>query len=254
MLVWIILFSIAGSFLSMAGGFILLWKEKTTRKVSLFLISFAAGVLLSVAFFDLLPEALKETGNIEKVALGAISAIVILFILERFLWWYHHHRTHSEEHAKRGDYPDTKNNPATAYLLLTGDTLHNFVDGILIAAAFLTDFSLGVGVAIGVIAHELPQEIADFSIMLNGGFSRLKTLVLNFIAASATLWGAIAAFFVAPLVEGFAPVVISFAIGVFIYIALSDLIPEIHHRSEHKYDIIHFLLFVGGIILAGWVI
>lgn len=238
----------------MAGGLVLLWKEKTTRKFSLFLISFAAGVLLGVAFLDLLPEALEEIGDAKRVALGAVSAVVVLFILERFLWWYHHHRTHSEEHTESIDHPETSSNPEKAYLLLVGDALHNFVDGTLIAAAFLTDFSLGIGVALGVIAHELPQEIADFGIMLDVGFSKLKTIVLNFLAASTTIWGAIAAFFVMPLVEGFAPLVIAFAIGVFIYIALSDLIPEIHHRSEHKYDIVHFLLFIGGIVLVGWII
>jgi len=189
MLLWIILFSIAGSFLSMAGGLILLWKEKFARKFSLFLISFAAGALLGVAFLDLLPEALEASGSIERVALGALAAIVILFILERFLWWYHHHRTHTEEHTKHGDHPDTANTPTKAYLLLVGDSVHNFVDGVLIAAAFLTDFSLGVGVAVGVVAHELPQELADFGVMLDSGFSRLKTLVLNFLAASTTLVG-----------------------------------------------------------------
>jgi len=254
MLLWIILFSIAGSFLSMAGGLILLWKERIARKLSLFLVSFAAGVLLGVAFLDLLPEALEASGSIERVALGALAAIVILFILERFLWWYHHHRTHTEEHTKHEDHPDTASAPTKAYLLLVGDSVHNFVDGVLIAAAFLTDFSLGVGVAVGVVAHELPQELADFGVMLDSGFSRLKTLVLNFLAASTTLVGAVSAYFLLSFIEGFIPLVIAFAVGTFIYIALSDLIPEIHHRSEHKYDVVHFFLFVGGIVLVGWII
>lgn len=253
MLIWIILFAIAGSFLSMAGGLILLWKEKFARKFSLFLISFAAGVLLGVAFLDLLPGALEKIGDMQKVALGAVSAIVVLFILERFLWWYHHHRTHTEEHLGNDDHPE-KRSPAKAYLLLIGDTVHNFADGVLISAAFLTDFSLGIGVAVGVIAHELPQELADFAVMIDVGFSKLKTLILNLFAASATLWGAIISFFILSFIEDFVPFAITFAIGVFIYIALSDLIPEIHHRSEHKYDIVHILLFVGGIVLIGWVI
>lgn len=254
MLFWIILFSIAGSFLSMAGGFVLLWKEQMAKKLSLFLISFAAGVLLGVAFLDLLPEALEELQDIEKVALSAVSAIVIFFMLERFLWWYHHHRIHSEEHTSVIDHPEEGAISAKAYLLLTGDAIHNFVDGVLIASAFLADFSLGIGVAIGVIAHELPQEIADFGVMIHAGFSRIKTLILNFIAASTTLLGAIITFFIAPTIEGFTPFVISFAIGVFVYIALSDLIPEIHHRSEHKYDFAHLALFIGGIVLIGWVV
>ena len=254
MLAWIILFSLAGSFLSMAGGLVLLWKEQTARKLSLFLISFAAGVLLGVAFLDLLPEALEQIGDIHKVALTAVVAIVIFFVLERFLWWYHHHRIHAEEHTGEAEHPEESAVAAKAYLLLTGDALHNFVDGVLIAVAFLTDFSLGVGVAVGVIAHELPQEIADFGVMLHAGFSKVKTLLLNFIAASATLVGAVITFFIAPTIEGFTPFVVAFAIGVFVYIALSDLIPEIHHRSEHKYDLVHLALFVGGIVLIGWVV
>ena len=254
MLAWIILFSLAGSVLSMAGGLVLLWKEQIAKTLSLFLISFAAGVLLGVAFLDLLPEALEEIGDIHKVALTAVVAIVVFFTLERFLWWYHHHRIHAAEHTKHGEHPEESGIAAKAYLLLIGDGLHNFVDGVLIAVAFLTDFSLGVGVAIGVIAHELPQEIADFGVMLHAGFSKAKTLLLNFVAASATLVGAVITFFIAPAIEGFTPFVIAFAVGVFIYISLSDLIPEIHHRSEHKYDLVHLALFVGGIVLIGWVV
>ncbi|MFY9458012.1 MAG: ZIP family metal transporter [Candidatus Spechtbacterales bacterium] len=254
MLLWIILFSIAGSFLSMAGGIVLLWKEQIARKFSLFLISFSAGVLLGVAFLDLLPEALEEIGDIEKVSVAAVSAIVIFFTLERFLWWYHHHRIHSEEHASELDHPEEGAITAKAYLLLTGDAIHNFVDGVLIAAAFLADFSLGIGVAVGVIAHELPQEIADFGVMLHAGFSKIRILTLNFIAASTTFLGAIITFFIAPAIEGLTPFVIAFAIGIFVYIALSDLIPEIHHRSEHKYDLAHLALFIGGIVLIGWVV
>ena len=254
MLAWIILFSLAGSFLSMAGGLVLLWKEQAAKKFSLFLISFAAGVLLGVAFLDLLPEALEQIGDIHKVTLTAVIAIVIFFVMERFLWWYHHHRIHSEEHTGQGDHPEESGIAAKAYLLLIGDSLHNLVDGVLIAAAFLTDFNLGVGVAVGVIAHELPQELADFGVMLHAGFSKTKTLLLNFAAASMTLVGAVITFFIAPAIEGVTPFVIAFAVGVFIYIALSDLIPEIHHRSEHKYDLVHLALFIGGIVLIGWVV
>lgn len=254
MLLWILLFSAAGSFLSMAGGFILLWKEEVIKKVSLFLISFAAGVLLGVAFLDLLPEALEGTGSIEQVAVSTVLAIVIFFVLERFLWWYHHHRIHTVEHADQNDYLNKGDIVAKAYLLLVGDAMHNFVDGVLIAAAFLTDFSLGVGVAVGVIAHELPQEIADFGVMLHAGFKKTKTLLWNFAAASSTIFGAIITFFIAPAIEGLTPFIVAFAVGVFVYIALSDLIPEIHHRSEHQYDIAHFLLFILGIALIGWVV
>lgn len=244
MLFWIVLFSLAGSIFSMIGGVILLWKKDLAKKFSLFLISFAAGVLLGVAFFDLLPEALEGLGNINTLSFFALGAIVILFTVERFLWWYHHHRFDSDEHPEEHALHE-----AHAYILLTGDAIHNFVDGVLITAAFLTSFPLGVIVSLGIVAHELPQEIADFSIMLSAGFSRAKIFILNFAASSTTLFGALLAFWAFGIASELIPYVLAISLGVFIYIALSDLIPSIHHRSEHKYDVFHFLFFVGGIML-----
>lgn len=232
----------------------LIWKDQIARKLSLFLISFAAGVLLGVAFLDLLPEALEEIANPRSVVLIVVSAIVVVFVMEKFLWWYHHHRIHAEEHSGDIEHPEESGESAKAYLLMIGDTLHNFVDGVLIAAAFLADFSLGVAVSIGVIAHELPQEISDFSVMLHVGFSKTKTLLLNTLSASVALVGAILAFFILPTISGAIPFAIAFSAGTFIYISLSDLIPEIHHRSEHQHNFIHFLLFIAGIILIGWVV
>ncbi|MDX1608060.1 MAG: ZIP family metal transporter [Candidatus Spechtbacterales bacterium] len=247
MLLWIILFTILGSVFSMVGGVFLLWRENFTRKISLFLISFAAGVLLGVGFLDLIPEAFEGLGDLSKVTFSALAAISVLFVIERFLWWYHHHRFEAEEHSK--EHVGHKVNKAHAYLLLTGDSIHNFVDGVVIAAAFLADFSLGVGVAVGVIAHEVPQEIADFGVMISSGFDKMKTLLLNFATALSSLLGAIIAYFALQQVEAVIPYILAVAAGVFIYISLSDLIPAIHHRSEHKYDILHFLLFTGGIAL-----
>lgn len=242
-LFWIILFSIIGSVFSMIGGAILLWKQDFAKKISLFLISFAAGVLLGVAFLDLLPEALEGFGEIEPVALYALGAISFFFMLERFLWWYHHHRMEVDDH------PHEHTTTSQVYLLMTGDAIHNFIDGILIAGAFLISFPLGVSISIGVIAHEVPQEIADFGVMINAGFSRTKIILFNLATALTTIVGAVGAFFALSSAEAIIPIVISITIGIFIYIALSDLIPTIHHENEHKHDVIHFLLFVGGIAL-----
>lgn len=247
MLGWIILFSIAGSVFSTSGGLLLLTREKLTNRISLFLISFAAGVLLGVAFLDILPEAIEKIGSVEEALYYTLGAIVAFFIVERFFWWYHHHRFQAKEHRHETERHNL--NQAHAYLLLIGDSIHNFVDGIVIAAAFLTSFPLGVGVSLGVIAHELPQEIADFSIMLNAGFSRKRVLILNLLSALTTLLGAVLAFFALGVLSMFVPPVLAISAGVFIYLALSDLIPAIHHQSEHKYDIIHFSLFIFGIVL-----
>lgn len=243
MLFYIILFSIFGSIFSTIGGLFLLWKEDFAKRISLFLISFAVGVLLSVAFLDILPEAIEQLGEFRPIGFIILSTIVTLFLVERTLWWYHHHRMETEEH------PHQHLQPTQAYLLLVGDSIHNFVDGILIAAAFLVSFPLGVGVAIGVIAHEIPQEIADFAIMITAGFKRAKILLLNLASASTTLVGAVLAYFTLSATEGMIPYVLALATGVFIYIALSDLIPIIHHQSEHKYDFVHLLMLVSGIAL-----
>ncbi|MEX2144787.1 MAG: ZIP family metal transporter [Candidatus Spechtbacterales bacterium] len=247
MLGWIILFSIFGSVFSTIGGVFLLLREKLTNRISLFLISFAAGVLLGVSFLDVIPEAMENFSDPKDALLYVLAAIVFFFIVEKSFWWYHHHRFQSKEHRRETEHHTL--NKTDAYLLLVGDSIHNFVDGIVIAAAFLVDFPLGVGVAVGVVAHELPQEIADFSIMLRAGFSRKKVLILNLITALTTLLGALLAYFSLGAISFFIPPVLAIAGGIFIYLALSDLIPAIHHTSEHKYDFVHFILFIAGIVL-----
>ena len=243
MLSYIIIFSLLGSIFSTVGGLFLLWKEKFTKKISSFLISFAVGVLLAVAFLDVLPEAVEKLDRFEPLGFFILVTIVFLFIVERALWWYHHHRMETEEHPHKHVHENQ------AYLLLIGDSIHNFIDGVLIAAAFFSSFPLGVGVAIGVIAHEIPQEIADFAIMLGTGMKRAKVLILNFLSSLMTVLGALLAYFSLSGTEKFTPYTLAIAAGVFIYVALSDLIPIIHHQSEHKYDLIHFLLLFSGVAL-----
>lgn len=206
-------------------------------------MSFAIGVLLAVAFLDILPEAIEGLGEFRPIGFIILSTIVVFFFIERTFWWYHHHRMETEEH------PHQHLQPAQAYLLLIGDSIHNFVDGILIAAAFLVSFPLGVGVAIGVIAHEIPQEIADFVVMMTAGFKRSKIILLNLASASTTILGALLAYLTLSATKGMIPYVLAIAAGVFIYVALSDLIPIIHHHSEHKHDFIHFFMLLSGIAL-----
>ena len=246
----ILLFSLVASIFSMVGGLFLVWKHKFAKKASFFLISFAAGVLLGVAFLDLLREALEELGSIELVSIVALSAIIVFFVLERLLWWYHHHSLHMEDNEHDKEHILNK---GQAYLLLSGDSIHNFVDGVLIAAAFMTDFYLGLTVTIGVIAHEVPQEIADFSIMLNAGLKRSKVLLLNFASAMTNPIGAVGAFLAFSFIEGISAYALAIAAGVFIYLALSDLVPALHHNKEHKYDFVQTALLVAGVLLIFFV-
>lgn len=247
-LLWILLFSALGSVFSTIGGVLLLWKEDFAKRISLFFITFAAGVLLGVAFLDLFPEAVEGLESLRTTVLYMLGAIVVLFVVERFLWWYHHHRFEAEEHHAEHREQHTLNR-GQIYLLLTGDALHNFVDGVVIAAAFFVDVPLGIAVAIGVIAHELPQEMADFGLMIAAGFTRAKTITFNLVTASFTIIGALLAYGALLQTQQIVPVLLAIGAGTFVYIALSDLIPSIHHQSEHKHDFVHFLLFVLGLAL-----
>ncbi len=249
MLLWIIPFALLGSIFSTIGGVILLKKENLARRASIFLITFAAGVLLGVSFLDLLPESVEGIGSVNTAAWYALGAIAVLFIVERFLWWYHHHRFEAQEHHVE-HYNEHTLNPSQVYLLLIGDAIHNFIDGVVIAAAFMVNIPLGVAVSVGVVIHEVPQEIADFGLMLSAGFTKARTLFLNLLTASTTLVGALIAYIALISVESIVPYLLAIAMGVFVYIALSDLIPAIHHQSEHKHDWVQFLLFVGGILIV----
>lgn len=238
MILPIIGLTLLGSIFSLLGGFVLLLKKDWNRDFSLILTSFAAGVLLSTSFLDLFPEALhhmeEKTGG--DVFLPALLGIVIFFLLERTLVWFHHHH----------DAHDTK---PTIWMITFGDSIHNFIDGVAIAAAFMVNPTVGFTTALAVAAHEIPQEIADFSILLSQGLSRKKTLLFNIVSAGTALLGAGTMYFFSPQLEKSLGTIIAFAAGMFCYIALSDLIPELHHSQNKKQGVPQIMAFVTGILL-----
>src|SRR3989344_12979 len=243
----IIIFSLIGSFGAMIGGVFMLWKDKRIGNISSYLVSFAGGVTLSVSLLDLFPEALELANNTEIVFYTATAAILFLFLIERLIWWYNHHRDDNTHHR---DEIEKKLTTRTIYSILIGDGVHNFVDGIIIAIAFLTNPILGISVSIGVIAHEIPQEIADFSLMIRIGMKKSRVFIYNAFSALTTIVGAVLTYNFVDVLQGSMYIAISFAAGVFLYISLSNLMPEIHHQSEHKSNFIaHFTLFVLGIAL-----
>lgn len=239
MLINIIIFTIFGSVLSLIGGILLLFKKHLSDTFILELTSFAAGVLLATAFIDLFPEAMEESDNILKIFTCALSGMVAFFILERYLFWFHHHH-------------ETVKEIRPSVLLITiGDSIHNFIDGVAIASSFLISFPLGVTTAIAVAAHEIPQEIADFSVLLSQRVSKLKTLAFNGLSALTSLCGAVMTYYLSDQISSFLPFIIAFTAGMFIYIASSDLIPELHKSSIKKTNAWHqtaMLLF--GIFLV----
>jgi zinc and cadmium transporter len=244
MLLTILFFTFLGSLLSLIGGLILLSNEKLMLKISHLLASFAAGVLLGTAFFHLLPEALHEGEALGIDAfLWALVGIVTFFVLERFVHWFHHH----EEY--HGDSSEPK---ATVPLIIFGDTVHNFIDGVVIAAAFMIDMQLGIITTFAVAAHEIPQEIGDFGLLLHKGLPRKKIILVNLVSASAAFLGAILTFLAGSSIEGYLPILIALTAGFFIYIASSDLIPEIHHEKRKGFAFYETALLIAG-ILTIWI-
>ena len=243
-LAYILLFTFLGSIAALIGGVILLSKEKFALKISHFLASFAAGVLLGTAFFDLLPEAMHEgEGTGVDVFFYTLVGIVIFFLIERFIHWFHHHEEY-HEHEK-----ETK---STLSLIIIGDTMHNFLDGVVIAATFMVNPQVGILTAIAVFAHEIPQEIGDFGLMLHKGLSRKRIIIVNIISAAFAFMGAIITYLLGNVLEGYLPVFLAITAGFFIYIAASDLIPEIHHEKRRGFAVIESLLLILGIVVI-WI-
>lgn len=247
---YIILFSFLGSIGALIGGLALLANKKFALKISHFLSSFAAGTLLGTAFFDLLPEAqheveeVVEAGGAEiNIFFWTLAGIVLFFLLERFIHWFHHHEEH-HEHEK-----EVK---STLPLIIISDTVHNFLDGIVIAATFLVSIPLGMITTLAVAAHEIPQEIGDFGLMLHKGMSRKKIILVNIISASVALGGALLTYIVGNAVIEFIPIFLSLTAGFFIYIASSDLIPEIHYEKRKGFALIETILLLVGILVI-WV-
>jgi len=246
-LFYIILFSLLGGVISLIGGFFLLWQSEFTKKILVQLITFSAGTLLAVAFLDLLPEAFEVTTREPASVLPwTLAGILFFFLFERLILRLHTHDESDEiEHEKtrhgRGSLP---------VLVTAGDAIHNFIDGIAITAGFLVSIPTGVITALAVAAHEIPQEIADFSIMLHGGMSRRRVAWLNVGAALMSTLGALVAYLFRDALEPHLAAILAFTAGIFIYIASSDLFPEIHHAHHNNSKATH-LLHITVLLLAG---
>ncbi len=240
-LTYILLFTFIGSLGALIGGIILLSKEKLALKISHFLSSFAAGVLLGSAFFDLLPEAVHES---EELGIDVFSwtlfGIILFFLIERGIHWFHHHEEH-HMHEK-----ETK---TTLPLIIIGDSMHNFIDGVIIAATFMTNIQLGIVTALAVFAHELPQEIGDFGLMLHKGLKRKKVILVNIMSAGISFIGAIGTYLIGDKIQGNIPVLLALTAGFFIYIATSDLIPEIHFEKRKGHALIESVLLLIGVLV-----
>lgn len=256
LLITIILLSLTGGVLSLIGGFVLLWQSELTKRIIIHLVTFAAGVLLGVAFLDLLPEAFTEFhGDPTTLFSWVLGGIIAFYLIETVLLRLHVHDETEDAHASHHEFegPKPKNRAALPWLVTIGDGIHNFVDGLAIAAASLVSVPTGLITALAVAAHEIPQEISDFSILLHGGLSRRRVAWLNVGAALMTTVGAVVAYFLRDTLKPYLAYILAATAGIFIYIATSDLIPEIqsHHHKKDKPAHIMFILVVA-VILTGY--
>ena len=213
-----------------------------THRVNM-LISYAIGALLGAAFLEILPHAL-EHGQPQRMAATVLFGILAFFVLEKLVLWRHCHHDHCEAHDAQAPAHD---HGRSGLLILVGDTFHNFVDGILIAAAFLENTELGIVTALAIIAHEIPQELGDFLILLHSGYSRGKALAFNLLSSLATLVGGILAYFALSEMQQLVPVFLALAAASMIYVAVADLIPGLHKRTELRATAQQVLLIAAGI-------
>ncbi|MGA9031176.1 MAG: ZIP family metal transporter [Sulfuricaulis sp.] len=246
LILWIIVFTVLGGALSVlaAGAFLLLPERVRTRMLSP-MVSFAIGALLGAAFLAILPHAFEVPGvDAHSVTLTVLCGILVFFLLEKMVIWRHCHTDDCEVHVPD---VDKARHAATGNLILIGDGIHNMVDGVLIAAAFLTDVHLGVVTSIAVIAHEIPQELGDFAVLLHSGFSRGKALLYNMLTSLTTVIGGVVAFYSLTLANRIVPYVLAVAASSFIYIAVADLIPGLHKRPEFSATVQQIVLIALGV-------
>ena len=239
----VFIFSLIGGIVSLIGGILLLANKNNAHRLALYATPFAAGALLAAAFIDLLPEAAHQ-GNVDTALYATLGGILVFFMLERFLRWFHHH--HEHEHTQNS----SKSDPRVP-LIIVGDTVHNFIDGIAIAAGFLVDPATGIIVTLAVAAHEIPQEIGDFGLLLSKGVARKNVIVINVLSALATTVAAVVFFTIGQSHTIPMDVVLGIVAGFFIYVAVSDIIPSIHKSEDKVIAGPQTLLLLIGVFIVG---
>jgi zinc and cadmium transporter len=234
----ILIFSLIGGLISLIGGIAMLSNKKIASALQAYGMPFAAGALLAAVFLDLLKDGVEES-SAETVLTAALIGIFLFFFAERFLRWFHHHHQHD------------KKDPSI-FLIIVGDILHNALDGIAIAAAFLVSVPTGIVTTLAIAAHEIPQEIGDFGLMLAKGMRRRNVLIVNILSALATTTTALITFSLGKNSELPTGILLGLSAGFLLYIALSDIIPTIHEKTTNKrlFDLQPVLMILGAVLVA----
>ncbi|MDD2914952.1 MAG: ZIP family metal transporter [Gallionella sp.] len=248
-LLWIVAASFAGGALSILCAALFALSSHAQRYLNA-MVSYAIGALLGAVFLDILPEAIELTPNVPVLSGTVLFGILLFFILEKLVLWRHCHHEHCEAH----ELPDAGHNHdhgRSGMMIMVGDTFHNFVDGIIIAAAFLTDVHLGIVTALAIIAHEIPQEVGDFAILLHSGYSKTKAFQLNLISSFASVAGGVLGYFVLQTMQAWIPSLLALAAASMIYVAVADLIPGLHKRAQLRDTVQQVGLIVLGVATVG---
>ena len=234
-LFWIIGATFAISLISFIGVVTLAIRGKNLDKILLLLVSFSAGALMGNAFLELMPEALEFSSGVYPF-IYLLAGFILFFVVEKAFHWRHCHKKNCPEHT-------------FAYMNLIGDSVHNFIDGLILAATFVTDINLGVATTIAVSIHEIPQEIGDFGVLIYGKFTAARAVMLNFITALTAVLGGIIGYVITSYAHSISGMLIPIAAGGFVYIAASDLIPEIRKENDVIKSALNIMIFIIGIAL-----
>ncbi|MBI2548191.1 ZIP family metal transporter [Candidatus Woesearchaeota archaeon] len=238
--VWIyaLLSVLVVSLVSFVGILTLSFRTKTLQKMLLYMVSFSTGALFGDVFLHLLPEVANEQGFTVTISLAVLFGIVFSFVVEKVIHWRHCHVPTSKDHPH-----------PFAVMNLFGDAVHNFLDGMIIGVSYLVSIPVGLATTVAVVLHEIPQEIGDFGVLLHGGFSRKRAILFNFLSAVTAFFGMTIALIAGSLVGGLTNILVPFAAGGFVYIAGSDLIPELHKEENTTKSLVQLFTFLLGIAL-----
>jgi zinc and cadmium transporter len=242
-LAWIVTTSLLGGILSVMAAALFALNARAQYLGGL--VSYAIGALLGAVFLDILPEAMRLATNMTAVSVMVLFGILLFFTLEKILIWRHCHHDHCEVHEPHEN--NTHDHGRSGAMVIVGDTFHNFIDGIIIAAAFLADVRLGIVTALAIVAHEIPQEVGDFAVLLNSGYSKPRAFQLNLISSFATLVGGVLSYVALQDMQSLVPYLLALAAASLIYVAMSDLIPGLHKRTRMRDTVQQVVLIMLGV-------
>jgi zinc and cadmium transporter len=251
-LLWIIAASICGGALSVAFAAAFALNPRAQRYLNS-MVSYAIGAMLGAVFLDILPEAIKLAPNVAILSGTVLSGILLFFILEKLVLWRHCHIEHCEAHELL-ESEHGHDHGRSGLMITVGDTFHNFVDGVIIAAAFLTDMHLGIVTAIAIIAHEIPQEVGDFAILLHSGYSKTRAFQLNIVSSFASVVGGVLGYYTLQTMRTWTPSLLALAAASLLYVAVADLIPGLHKRAQLRDTLEQVGLIAFGVVTVGMMV